>query len=75
MFALTFDATATRKTPDGGLCDALDVVAQNLAVTLGAAFAESLATLGAVVSGLPLATSGVERRGAYLSACVCGPVR
>ena len=40
----TLDSTTTRQTPDGGLGDALDVVTQNLAVTLGASLSESLAS-------------------------------
>ena len=32
----TLDSTTTRQTPDGGLGDALNVVTQHLAVTLGA---------------------------------------
>jgi len=39
--------TTTRQTADGGLGDALDVVAENLAVTLGAALAETLTALTA----------------------------
>jgi len=43
----TLDTTTTRETSDSGLGDALDVVSQDLAVTLGAALAETLATLAA----------------------------
>jgi hypothetical protein len=43
----TLDTATTSKTADGGLGDTLDVVAQNLAVTLGAALAETLAALAA----------------------------
>jgi hypothetical protein len=43
----TLDTTTTRQTADGGLGDTLDVVAQDLAVTLGAALAETLAALAA----------------------------
>ena len=39
------DTAAAGQTTDGGLRDALDVVTQNLAVTLGAALAEALATV------------------------------
>ena len=35
------DSTTTRETADGRLGDALDVVAEHLAVTLGAALSES----------------------------------
>ena len=35
----TLDTTTASQTADGGLGDTLDVVAQNFAVTLGAAFA------------------------------------
>jgi hypothetical protein len=43
----TLDTATTRQTADGGLGDALNVVAKNLAVTLGAALAEALAALAA----------------------------
>ena len=39
------DTTTASQTADGGLGDALDVVAKNLAVTLGAALAQSLTSL------------------------------
>ena len=41
------DAATTGQTADGGLGDALDVVAQDLAVTLSAALSESLASFSA----------------------------
>ena len=41
------DATTTGQTTDGGLGNALDVVAQDLAVTLGAALSKSLASFSA----------------------------
>ena len=41
----TLDTTTARKAADGRARDTLDVVAENLAVTLGAALAESLAAL------------------------------
>ena len=41
----TLDTTTASETADGGLGDALDVVTQNFAVTLGASFAESFASL------------------------------
>ncbi len=41
----TLDTTTAGETADSRLRDALDVVAQNLAVTLGAALAETLAAL------------------------------
>ena len=37
----TLDTTTASETADGGLGDALDVVAKDLAVTLGAALAET----------------------------------
>ena len=43
----TLDATTTRETTDGGFSDALDVVTEDLAVTLGSAFAEAFATFSA----------------------------
>ena len=43
----TLDTTTTSETADSGLGDTLDVVAKNLAVTLGSTFAEALATFSA----------------------------
>jgi hypothetical protein len=43
----TLDTATTREATDGGLGDTLDVVTKNLAVTLGAALAETLATFAA----------------------------
>ena len=43
----TLDTATTSETADGGLGDTLDVVAKNLAVTLGSTFAEALATFSA----------------------------
>jgi len=43
----TLDTTTTGETADGGLGDTLDVVAQDLAVTLGTALSEALATFAA----------------------------
>jgi hypothetical protein len=40
----TLDTATAGETADSGLGDTLDVVAQNLAVTLGAALAETLTT-------------------------------
>ena len=40
----TFDTTAASQSADSGLGDALDVVAQHLAMTLGASLSESLAS-------------------------------
>lgn len=41
----TLDTTTTSETTDSGLGDTLDVVTQDLAVTLGATLAETLSTL------------------------------
>ena len=41
----TLDTTTTSETADSGLGDTLDVVTQDLAVTLGATLAETLSTL------------------------------
>ncbi len=41
----TLDTATTRQTTNGRLGDALNVVTENLAVTLGAALAETLAAL------------------------------
>jgi hypothetical protein len=43
----TLDTTTTSETSDGGLGDTLNVVTQNLAMALGTALAEALATLAA----------------------------
>ena len=43
----TLDTASAGQTADGGLGNALDVVAQDLAVTLSAALAEALAALAA----------------------------
>jgi hypothetical protein len=43
----TLDTATTCETADGGLSDALDVVAKNLPVALGTALAETLATFAA----------------------------
>ena len=40
----TLDSTTPRQTPDGRLGDALDVVTQHLAVTLGTSLSQSLAS-------------------------------
>ena len=40
----TLDTTTARQTADGGLGDALDVVTKDLAMTLGASLAQSLAS-------------------------------
>ena len=54
----TLHTTAASKTADGGLGDALDVVAQNFTMALGASFAESFASLS---------TSGHLRVGCWLT--------
>jgi hypothetical protein len=38
------DTTTACKTADGGLCDTLDIVTQNFAVTAGSALAESFSS-------------------------------
>ena len=43
----TLDTTTTSETTDSGLSDTLDVVTQDLAVTLGATLAETLASFAA----------------------------
>ena len=43
----TLDTTTASETADSGLGDTLDVVAQDLAVTLGATLSETLAALAA----------------------------
>jgi hypothetical protein len=41
----TLDTSTTSKTSDRRLCDTLDVVTKNLAMSLGSTLAEALATL------------------------------
>ncbi len=43
----TLDTSTTRETTNGGLGDTLDVVTQDLAMTLRSTFAEALATFSA----------------------------
>lgn len=43
----TLDTTTTGETADSGLGDSLDVVSQDLAMALGAAFAETLSAFAA----------------------------
>jgi hypothetical protein len=43
----TLDTTTTSQTSDGRLCDTLDVVTKNLAVTLRTTLAKTLATFSA----------------------------
>jgi hypothetical protein len=43
----TLDTTTTSKTTDGGLCDTLDVVTKNLAMTLGTTLSEAFAAFSA----------------------------
>ena len=47
----TLDTASASKTADGGLGDALDVVTENLTVTLGASLSESLASLATASHG------------------------
>jgi len=67
----TLDTTATRETTDSGLCDALDVVTEDLAVTFGAAFAEALAAFPTCTGDLSVEfisceTNGLGRRNRML---------
>jgi hypothetical protein len=43
----TLDTATTSETADGGLGDALDVIAKNLAVTLGASLSKTFASFSA----------------------------
>ena len=43
----TLDTTTTSQTADGGLGDTLDVITQDFAMTLGAAFAEAFSSFSA----------------------------
>ena len=47
----TLDSSTTCQTTDGGLGDALDVITQHLAMTLGATLSESLSSLAASSHG------------------------
>ncbi len=61
------DTATAGQAADGRLGDALDVVAQGLAVTLGAALAESLASLAASRHCLGVSDENVdEGAGAFL---------
>jgi len=66
----TLHTTTTSEAANGGLCDTLDVVAKNLAVTLGSALSESLSAFsasrhvdlnGLVVKGGEVVVCGVKR--------------
>lgn len=60
----TLDTTSAGETSDSGLGDTLDVVAKNLAVTLGTSLAEALAALATCLRAWSAATrseKGVER--------------
>ena len=68
----TLDTATTGQTADGGLGDALDVIAQDLAMTLGASLSQSLASFAAsrhdefcssVVRGNDEMNEWPERRG------------
>ena len=43
----TLDSTTTSQTTDGGLGDSLDVITQDLAMTLGASLSQSLSSFAA----------------------------
>ena len=67
------DATSASETADGGLGDALDVVAQHLAMALGAALSEalaSLATSGHLSEEYPGAPAVGYKSGVSLGACL-----
>jgi hypothetical protein len=59
----TLDTTTTSETTNSGLGDTLDVVTQNLAVTLGTTLSKTLATFAA--------TSHVDRWEFKKGLCVC----
>ena len=65
----TLDSSTTSQPPDGGLGDALDIVAKNLPVTLGASLAESFSSFSTsshvealLVSDAALSVSVVLKR-------------
>ena len=62
----TFYTTTTGKTADSGLCNALDVVSQNLPVTLSSTLSESFSTLDH--SALETEDKAVNFCGTYFSA-------
>jgi len=58
----TLHTTTTRKTTDRRLCDALDVITKNLAVTLCSTLAEALATFSACEDALDMSTLRMKTR-------------
>lgn len=74
----TLDTATTSQTADGGFSDTLDVVAQDLTVTLGATLSKTLASLAACESMLVVCDSKVcymyvyEGRRDRLGLYVCG---
>ena len=56
----TFDTTSTSQSSDGWLGDTLDVVSQNLAMTLGASLSESLASFASSRHFVELISIGRE---------------
>jgi hypothetical protein len=54
--------TTTRKTSDSGLCDTLDVVTENLAMSLGSTLAEALATFSACEDASVICFESRDRR-------------
>lgn len=60
----TLDTTSSCKTSDGGLGNTLDVVSENLPVSLGTTLAEALATFAASshVDGCLLRGEDVKKR-------------
>jgi hypothetical protein len=63
----TLDTTTTSETANGGLGDTLDVVAKNLAVTLGT-LSETLSDLTAALTGHSCEEWGREERRSRLTA-------
>lgn len=58
----TLDTATASETTDSGLGDALDVVAQNLPVTLGTALAKALATLATCRGTVSMVERGSDGR-------------
>jgi hypothetical protein len=68
----TLDSSTTSKTTDSRLGDSLDVVTENLAVTLGTTLSETLSSLSAYVYVSALLLKCYASRQLTSSHFVCG---
>jgi hypothetical protein len=62
----TLDTATASETADSGLGDSLDVVTEDLTVTLGAALAETLATFSACIIGLECVRVNSKSTGVWM---------